>query len=505
MLDIQTAGSHRSSGSTSGAAILGAFIPTLVSALIYLAIFAAIRNRFKKHYAPRTFLGTVPEKDRTPASHPTGAGWFHDFRKIPTRFLLTHSSLDAYLYLRFFKFTIAICAFGSCLALPILIPINATGGGNASQLDKITFSNIAKNGHLWGHTVVAWVFFLGIMLLIARERLLLVGTRQAYLLSDARSKKLSARTVLFLNVPKDALLSENLKKYFGEQAERAWPVKDTGDISDLVQRRNDAAMQLESAEYDFIVKANKQRRRGSNSASSLENGRSGSKANRPTARQPPLIGTKYDLIDKSRASVIDFAKQTEERRAAPGNNLPGQSAIFVSFSDKGAAHRAFESLSFKTPAIPLQDRYLEVLPKEVLWENLALPMEKRVSKASLGLVFVIAFTIFFSIPTSIIGTISNISYLADEYDWLSFLNELPDWLLGLISGLAPPFLVSWLVSYVPKLFRRMSSFYQRHNYDSAVLTPSQTLQSCQASRLPHRPSSRHKLGTSSSRFSKSSS
>jgi hypothetical protein len=454
MLDIQASGGHRSSGSISGTAILAAFVPTFVSAVVYLAIFAAVRNKFQKHYAPRTFLGTVPEKDRTPASHPSGAGWFHDFRKIPTRFVLTHSSLDAYLYLRFLKFIIAICLFGSCLTVPILIPINATGGGNASQLDRITFSNIAKNGHLWGHTVVAWVFFLGIMLLIARERLLLIGTRQAYLLSESHSKKLSARTVLFLNVPKDALLSENMKGYFGDHAERAWPVKDPGEISGLAQKRNDAAMQLESAEFDLIVSTNKQRRRGSNSASSLENGRSGSKALRPTARQPPLIGAKYDLIDKSRASVIDFAKQTEEHRAAPGNKLPGQSAIFVSFSDKGAAHRAFETLSFKTPAIPLQDRYLEVLPKEVLWDNVTLPMEKRVSKASLGLIFVIAFTIFFSIPTSIIGTISNISYLADEYEWLSFLNNLPDWLLGLISGLAPPFLISWLVSYVPKLFRR---------------------------------------------------
>lgn len=457
MLEIQGSGSHRDSGSTSAAAILAAFVPTFVSALVYLTIFAAIRNRFQKHYAPRTFLGTVPEKDRTPASHPTGAGWFHDFRKIPMRFVLTHSSLDAYLYLRFLKFIIAICIFGSCLTLPILIPINATGGGNASQLDKISFSNIAKNGHLWGHTVVAWVFFIGIMLLIARERLLLVGTRQAYLLEESRAKKLSARTVLFLNVPKDALLSENLKSHFGEHAERAWPVKDTGDIADFAQKRNDAAMKLESAEFDLIVKANKQRRRGSNSAQSLENGRSGSKAHRPTARQPPIIGTKYDLIDRSRASVVEFAKQTEEHRAAPGNKLPGQSAIFVSFSDKGAAHRAFETLSFKTPAIPLQDRYLEVAPKEVLWENVTLPLPKRLSKASLGLVFVVAFTIFFSIPSSIIGTISNISYLVDEYEWLSFLNELPDWLLGLISGLAPPFLTSWLTSYVPKLFRREST------------------------------------------------
>lgn len=456
MLETQASGhgGHRSSGSTSGAAIIAAFVPTFVSAVVYLAIFVAIRNRFQKHYAPRTFLGTVPEKDRTPASHPSGEGWFHDFRKLPSRFVLTHSSLDAYLYLRFLRFIIAICFIGCCLVLPILIPINATGGGNASQLDKITFSNIAKNNHLWAHTVLAWVFFLGIVLLIARERLLLIGTRQAYLLTEPRAKKLSSRTVLFLNVPKDALLPEKRQGYFGEQAERSWPVKDPGEISKLVQQRNDAAMQLESAEYDFIARANKQRRRSAGTFSSLENGHFNSNPQRPSTRQPPLIGTKHDAINKSRASVVDLAKRTDDLRKAPASELPGQSAIFVAFKTQGAAHRAFETIKFRTPAIPLEDRYLGVAPKEVLWKSLTLPMQTRLSKASLGLIFVIAFTIFFSIPTGIIGTVSNISYLADQYKWLHFLNELPDWLLGLISGLAPPFLVSWLVSYVPKLFRR---------------------------------------------------
>lgn len=447
-------GGHRSSGSTSGAAILAAFVPTLVSALVYLAIFVAIRNKFQKHYAPRTFLGTVPEKDRTPAHHSSGAGWFHDFRKLPTRFVLNHSSLDAYLYLRFLKFTIAICIFGCCIALPVLIPVNATGGGHASQLDKITFSNIDKNSHLWAHTVVAWVFFVGILLLIARERLLLIGTRQAYLLAESRAKKLSSRTVLFLNVPREALLPENLKGYFGGQAERSWPVKDTSEISKVVSQRNDAAMLLESAEYDFVARAEKQSRKKSNTSSTVENGHPSAGVQRPTTRQPLLFGTKSDLIEKSRASVVDFAKQTDALRAAPSSKLPGQSAVFVAFSNQAAAHRAFENLSFKTPAIPLEDRYLEVLPKEVLWDSLSLPMEKRLSKASLGLIFVIAFTIFFSIPVGIIGSISNISYLSEQYEWLHFLQDLPDWLLGLVSGLLPPFLVSWFVSYVPKLFRR---------------------------------------------------
>ena len=140
MLETQGSGygGHQKSGSTSGAAIIAAFVPTFVSAVIYLAIFVAIRNKFQKHYAPRTFLGTVPEKNRTPASSSTGTGWFHDFRKLPSRFVLTHSSLDAYLYLRFLKFIIAVCFLGSCLVLPVLIPVNATAGGRNATVTVCT-------------------------------------------------------------------------------------------------------------------------------------------------------------------------------------------------------------------------------------------------------------------------------------------------------------------------------------------------------------------------------
>jgi hypothetical protein len=30
---------------------------------------------------------------------------------------------------------------------------------------------------------------------------------------------------------------------------------------------------------------------------------------------------------------------------------------------------------------------------------------------------------------------------------------LPDWLMGIVSGLLPPSILSWMVSYVPKFFR----------------------------------------------------
>lgn len=58
-----------------------------------------------------------------------------------------------------------------------------------------------------------------------------------------------------------------------------------------------------------------------------------------------------------------------------------------------------------------------------------------------------------SIPISFVGAWSNVEYLAKTYSWLSWLNQLPDTVIGLLSGLVPAALLSLLSSYVPKIFR----------------------------------------------------
>lgn len=98
------------------------------------------------------------DRDRTPSSDQRGSNWFHDFRSLPDTFVLQHQSLDGYLFLRFFKLIILICLIGSCITWPILFPVNATGGGNAPSLDKLTFGNVEHNDRLYAHAVVAWLF-----------------------------------------------------------------------------------------------------------------------------------------------------------------------------------------------------------------------------------------------------------------------------------------------------------------------------------------------------------
>lgn len=439
---------HRSSKPVSAAAILATFVPTFITACVYIGIFWSIRSTYKKIYAPRTFLGTVPAKHRTPEIRQNGNKWFKDFRSLPDHFVLQHNSLDTYLFLRFFKLIIVICFIGVLLTWPILLPVNANAGGNAEELDTLSFSNVANNNSLWAHTVVAWLFFGIIFAVLVYERLRLVGIRQAHYLNEPHSERLSARTVLFTNVPHDALLPENLERYFGKEAQRSWPVKDAGDLEDLVEARKAAAMDLESAEFDLLVRAAKR--------SDVENGRSVPQHQRPATREPPLIGSKIDAITSKRQAVIKLDEKITAHRLAPSRTLPEQAGVFVAFLDQAAAHRAYEHIRFKTPAIPFADRYLDVQPKEVLWKNLTTPTSVRLTKSTAALAFVIVFTIFFSIPIGLIGTLSNVGYLAEQVSWLAWIKDLPPVVFGLLTGLLPPFLISEFTSYVPKLFRHIA-------------------------------------------------
>jgi calcium permeable stress-gated cation channel len=92
-------------------------------------------------------------------------GWVKDYRAMPDAQALRHQSLDAYLYIRFFKIVVAICSVGCCITWPVLFPVNITGGGTESQLSQLTLSNISdgNTNRLYAHAACAWLF-LGLVL-----------------------------------------------------------------------------------------------------------------------------------------------------------------------------------------------------------------------------------------------------------------------------------------------------------------------------------------------------
>jgi hypothetical protein len=312
---------------------------------------------------------------------------------------------------------------------PILFPIHVNGGGRASQLDKLGIGNVRDPSLLYAHAVVAYVLFGFVMFVIARERIWLVGLRQAWYLSKENALRLSSRTVLYLDPPKGTSFDDEddtPQSNFGEEARRQWAVtEDSRKLDGLVKGRDSAAAQLESAEVSFILKANKKR---SKLASSGGDGSAILSEQtlehlRPVRREYIVTGKATDKIGHLRETLQRSVKEVDENRDSYSTaHSQSRAAVFVEYANQSAAQRAYRQ---SRPKLPLQTRLIGVHPKDVLWDNLVLPQAVRVSRISAANIFIAALIIFWSIPSAFVGSITNVNYLANNFDWLHWLKHLP--------------------------------------------------------------------------------
>ena len=379
------------------------------------------------------------------------------------QFILRNQSFDGYLFLRFFHAIILLSFVGCCITWPVLIPINATGGGNSEQLDRISFSNIIGPDRLYAHAIVACLFLGFVMLLLARERLFVISLRRSYLRLPEISQRLSSRVVLFCCVPEEALREGGVQKVFGEAATNHWVVSNLDKLESLIQDRNDKATNLEDAQVELIRSATKKHFHEDSilpSAIRLDVGshddRPVDEQARPIHKSVPLVGKEVDTIKELRGllpeltTLIDGLRDSESRAGKKG-----APAMFVEFRDQVAAHQACQNVHHHS-RMTLWPRFVGVTPKETLWPNLTISPSDRISRSSLAVVFVAATIILWAIPIGIIGAFSNISYLTERFKFLRFLNNLPDPVFGFLQGFVPPYVISEVVSYLPKFFRKVA-------------------------------------------------
>lgn len=169
----------------------------------------------------------------------------------------------------------------------------------------------------------------------------------------------------------------------------------------------------------------------------------------------------------------DFSDQT----------YPPSNGAFVLFNKQIAAHMAAQALSHHDPyRMANQSKWIEVAPDDVIWENLGMnPYERRIRMAiswalTIGLIIVWAipggFPWFWLFTRSLrctkarpllllvafVGAVSNISSLSQKYHWLSWLNDLPSTVIGIIQGILPSVLLAVLFMLLPIVLRLMARF-----------------------------------------------
>lgn len=481
-------GSNRDTTPVSLSGLVSTLVPTLIVAAVYFGAFLVLRRSQRRWYAPRSYIGSLRETERTPAL-PTGfLNWIGSFWKIPDTYALQSQSLDAFLYLRFIRTTVIISFVGCCITWPVLFPVNATGGGGQSQLDILSYSNIdqaTQYNRYYAHALVAWVFLGFVLYVIFRECIYYVNLRQAFLISPFYSDRVSSRTVLFTSVPQAYLDERKLRKVFGNSVLHVWITGDVKKIDELVEQRDKTALKLEKAEVKLIKLANKERNKALKGAASDQDevrpnldAESGSIAarwvppkKRPTHRTGPLglLGKKVDTIEWCREELLRLIPETEaaqaEYRAGNYKKIP---AVFIEFKSQAEAETAYQVLAHHQ-SLQMSPRHIGITPKDVVWKSLALPWWQKLVRRYAVLAFVTAMIIFWAIPVAVVGVISNISYLENRFTWLSFLNYVPSIIMGVITALLPSVALSILMSLVPVIMRLCAKLAGEPSYSRVEL------------------------------------
>ena len=446
-------------------------MPIFLVALVWLVAFIYLRPRYPWNYSPRSGSKLLRSSDYSTALPKTSFAWFSAFFAIPDHVVLQRQSLDAFFFLRFLKLAVVICIVGCAITWPILVPVYATGGGGAKQLDFITVGNIApsathvNNYRYFALALCAWVYFIFILLLITRESIFYVNLRQAYLMNPAYASKLPSRTVLYVAVPDEYLSESKLRGMLGSSVKRVWFPCQSKELDDLVEERDKAAMTLEAAETNLIVTANKERLKAgeqNGTAPDVEAAEPEASASRwltpkqrPTHRLKPLIGKQVDSIEHCRAEITRLTPLIEEQQAklrvGDGKKYP---AVFVEFDSLSEAQAAYQSLTYHQ-ALKMDPRFTGMHPLEVIWSNLKIRGWERFIRRTAIITLVTVTVIFWSFPVAFVGFISNLSYWSksSQTPWLHWLTKIPPVIFGVVSGLLPSVMLSVLMALLPPYLR----------------------------------------------------
>ncbi|OAL48901.1 DUF221-domain-containing protein [Pyrenochaeta sp. DS3sAY3a] len=165
----------------------------------------------------------------------------------------------------------------------------------------------------------------------------------------------------------------------------------------------------------------------------------------------PLVGKKVDTIYHCRKELARLNAEIADDQAHP-ERFPLMNSAFIQFNHQVAAHMACQSISHHIPR-QMAPRTVEVNPNYVLWDNLTMKWWERYLRM-LGVILIIAaLIVFWGIPVSFTGALSQVKTLTNKLPWLGWINDLPEWAISFIQGVLPPAFLAILFAVLPLVLR----------------------------------------------------
>ena len=464
-----------STQSSSLSAFISTLIVTLITSVVFVIVFVTLRKVQRRVYEPRTLVETVPT-DLKPDDTPKGLfSWATHLSKKPALFIIQQAGPDGYLFLRYlFEFGI-VCVAGAVITWPILFPINASNSNHHTGFDTLSFGNVRNKWRYFAHIFLSWIFFGMVTFLIYREIVYYITFRHALHTTPLYDSLLSSRTLMLTELPENAVEELQLREYF-PTATNVWIARNYKKLQKLVKERTKLANKYEGTANKVVTKAVKMRAKAlkknkpapepaDDINAYLKDGKK-----RPTHRLKFLIGKKVDTLDYAKEHIGELNKEIGDLQTNK-KDFDKVNSAFIEFPTQLELQKALQAIPYH-PDFKKTRALTGVAPDDIVWENLSLSTYARYVKKILANAFLTVLIIFWAIPVAVVGAISNINFLISKVHFLKFINNLPSFLLGLITGLLPVIALAVLMSLVPPIIRKAGKI-------SGCLTVQQVESYCQ--------------------------
>jgi calcium permeable stress-gated cation channel len=383
---------------------------------------------------------------------------------VPDEALQHDCGIDAYLFLRYIKFLLALTAPLALILLPVLLSMNLVGGegtnGGISGLDQLSWSNIGlqQPSHLWGHLGCALVAITWACFLITRELTIFAKIREAYILASPAGQ---VYLVLLTDVPRDMLSRERLADFYDVFGSALCDIqihRDFTKLANLICKRVNVQFRLEKA-YTKLIKSNV---RAYGKCKDLP-------GPRETIRLPickwiptiPLLGPKVDKISHLEREIVTLSRSILKIQQTL-EDAPETTSAILQFTDEHTARLISRSVNLPIPHC-MQPHYIGSTPSNILWKNFGLGWwNRRLREVFTSLIAILAL-FGWSVPIAFSGLLSQLHYLSQLFPWLRALDQLPMWVTGMVQGVLPQVITAVLMLIFPLFLRYLVE--QQGHYD----------------------------------------
>ncbi|XP_064958605.1 calcium permeable stress-gated cation channel 1-like isoform X1 [Musa acuminata AAA Group] len=434
----------------------------ILSAIAFLIAFAVLRLQpiNDRVYFPKWYLkgvrgsptrsGTFVHKfvNLNLRSYLRFLEWMPAALRMPEPELIDHAGLDSAVYLRIYLIGLKLFVPMAILSFAILVPVNWTNSGTLenskveySDIDKLSISNIPSGSQrFWAHLVVAYAFTFWTCYVLLKEYEIVASMRLHFLASEKRRP--DQFTVLVRNVPPDPdeSVSELVEHFF------------------VVNHRDHYLTHQVVCNANKLAKLVKTKKQMQNwhDYYQLKYDRDPSK--RPTRKTGflGLCGDEVDAIEFYTSKIDELSeKEATEREMIKNNSKSIMPAAFVSFRTRWGAAVCAQTQQTQNPTLWLTEWAPE--PRDVYWQNLAIPFVSLTVRRLIVAVAVFFLTFFFMIPIAFVQSLANIEGIEKVVPFLKPIIEEKT-IKAFIQGFLPGIALKIFLILLPTILMLMSKF-----------------------------------------------